>query len=168
MSFEWKECSKAWGIRFYPNDLIQLGDEAMKLLYDKVGLVMGEMKVHAQSEWDGAVEVLMGKAEYQRNDLPAMTSILDEVYNFNSKRDVDVHIACFILNNADFRELPDKFLVKWVDNKKGQVKLDNLDVIKYRKVNKKFQKEWNLFLEVLPTITFTFDEMRFYKLGCSI
>jgi hypothetical protein len=165
--FKWEDCKKAWGIRFYPNDMVILGEEAMGFLYNKVGLVKGAMKAHAKGEWDGAVQVLTGKAKYQERKAASKLKEVGGGLFDGAFKKMQVMSACHKLNTADFRELPDKFLVVWADNEKGQVRLDNLDVVKARVVPKKFQEQWNLFLEVLPTITFTFDEMKFYKLGSS-
>ena len=163
--FKWEECRDSWGVNFIPNDVALLGDEAMEFLYNKIGLVMGDMKTHAQKEWDGAVQVLTGKAKYKESKAASKLKEVGGGLFDGTFKKLQVMSACHKLNTADFRELPDKFLVVWADNEKGQIRLDNLDVVKSRKVPAKFQKEWNLFLEILPTITFTFDEMRFYKLG---
>ena len=156
------------GDRLMPNDLVLANSETIKFIEEKIQLTSEEMNSLASKRFKDATNVLIGKSNYSMSDVGKAVMDVDKgaIMSPRFLRGLSVEMACFELSNPKFGGVPDKFLVKSIDENTGVIYIDNLQVVKDRVVYPEFQEKWNYFIEILPLIPFPFDKFNLLKLGC--
>lgn len=164
---KWEE--HKYSLFLYPRDIVQFGDKTMDILYKNIKLKKGDIVKKELKRSNDAVKVLTGKALY------GLSNVAKTLQKIESKEapfflkgmliKLFMERAYMVLNNLSFSELPNQFVVNSWDMETGELKVNNLPIVKNREVNPKFNKEWYMFLDILPEMVFNTKDMDIFKLG---